>query len=369
MPGSSDLPGRHDKPGSPCPGEAGTAQHPDVPDTSAERAADSRQQLQSRLSRLRHGHPSSPYREDGSRRPEAVDLKEFELAPDADEIEPRKPGDVAGKAGSADHPEHRAQHADSRPGHPDDHGSAGWRAALPRLRALWESHKDRWPAGQRTPVDRSTDEEGSWRGDGPGQYLTRAENLAAGRALDRVRETEREVTQTMKAVEAEVPGARLVGLENRLKGEQRFKEKISQELYAKSDRSIHQISNDLPDLIRYTYQLSNDRYIDGYWEACRRLQEVGYGIEFSRNFWGSTQYHGINTRWRLPTGQLIEVQFHTDESFSAKQLTHEAYERIRTTEPLDLERGELYDFQSEVTSHVHVPEGAPAISDYRIKEA
>jgi len=124
---------------------------------------------------------------------------------------PVSPARLRAKRASADHPEHRAQHADSRPGHPDDHGSAGWRAALPRLRALWESHKDRWPAGQRTRLDRSADEEGSWRGDGPGQCLTRAENLAAGRALDRVRETEREVTQTMKAVEAEVRARALSG--------------------------------------------------------------------------------------------------------------------------------------------------------------
>src|SRR6266498_1860797 len=367
MPGSSDLPGRHDKLGSPCPGEAGTAQHPDVPDTSAERAADSRRQLQSRISRLRHGHPSSPYREDGSRRPEAVDLKEFELAPDADEIEPRKPGDVAGKAGSADHPEHRAQHADSRPGHPDDHGSAGWRAALPRLRALWESHKDRWPAGQRTPVDRSTDEEGSWRGDGPGQYLTRAENLAAGRALDRVRETEREVTQTMKAVEAEVPGARLVGLENRLKGAERFKEKVAGGLALKNERSVGKVVNAIPDALRYTCQLPADDYLDCYRMACRQLQDHGYRWVFSRNSWENLDYKGVNTRWRALAGQIFEVQFHTVESFEAKKFTHDAYKRLRDTSTDRREMGELQHFQREVSARIQVPDRVNEIQDFREK--
>jgi hypothetical protein len=365
MPGSSDLPGRHDKPGSPRPGEAGAAQHPDVPDASAEQAAGSRRQLQSRLGRLRHGHPSSPYREDGSRRPEAVDLREFELAPDADEIEPRKPGDVAGKAGSADHPEHRAQHADSRPGHPDDHGSAGWRTALPRLRALWESHKDRWPAGQRTSVDRSADEEGSWRGDGPGQYLTRAENLAAGRALDRVRETEREVTQTMKTVEAEVPGARLVGLENRLKGEQRFKEKVAEELHGKHERSIAEIIERMPDAVRYTYQFDVDDYVDRYEGVCRSLEAHGSQMLLCRNYWDNPDYKGVNTRWLTANGHVCEVQFHTADSFQAKQLTHDAYERLRTSPAPSPERPELESFQQTVTSNIRVPAGAEVIVDYR----
>jgi hypothetical protein len=84
----------------------------------------------------------------------------------------------------------------------DDDVSAGWRTALPRLQGLWERHKERWPAAERSPIDSSKDEEGSWRGDGLGQYLNAEENLVTERALDRVHDTEREVTGTMKAVEA-----------------------------------------------------------------------------------------------------------------------------------------------------------------------
>jgi hypothetical protein len=231
------------------------------------------------------------------------------------------------------------------------------------LRALWESHKDRWPAGQPTPVDRSADEEGSWRGDGPGQYLTRAENLAAGRALDRVRKTEREVTQTMKAVEAEVPGARLVGLENRLKGEQRFKEKVADDHRAMPDRSIGEIVGQIHDAVRYTYQLTMDRYLDGYWDLCGRVKGQGYQLESSHNFWADTQYKGINTRWKTEHDQLFEIQFHTADSFEAKQLTHEAYERIRLppAATISSERKELRMFQAEVSARITVPDGASNI--------
>ena len=43
------------------------------------------------------------------------------------------------------------------------------------------------------------------------------------------------------------------------------------------------------------------------------------------------QYKGINSQWIEPdTGQRFEVQFHTGISFEAKQLTHTAYEQLRT---------------------------------------
>ena len=52
---------------------------------------------------------------------------------------------------------------------------------------------------------------------------------------------------------------------------------------------------------------------------------------YSKNHWrDDPEYKGINTRWVTPEGQRYEVQFHTAESFHAKQqVTHEAYERLR----------------------------------------
>jgi hypothetical protein len=45
----------------------------------------------------------------------------------------------------------------------------------------------------------------------------------------------------------------------------------------------------------------------------------------STNYWGDPEYKGINTRWITRQGQRFEVQFHTPESFHAKQqVTHES---------------------------------------------
>ena len=72
-------------------------------------------------------------------------------------------------------------------------------------------------------------------------------------------------------------------------------------------------------------------YTGGAWMDIERLKDQGFKLEKLKNSWSGDQYKGINSQWIEPdTGQRFEVQFHTHISFEAKQLTHPAYERIRT---------------------------------------
>ena len=88
------------------------------------------------------------------------------------------------------------------------------------------------------------------------------------------------------------------------------------------------------------------------------------------NTWTSEQYKGINTQWLEPrSGVRFEVQFHTQASFEAKELTHQAYERIRTvTEPTpetERETAELKRFQSRANAKIPIPPDVSVIEDYR----
>ena len=65
------------------------------------------------------------------------------------------------------------------------------------------------------------------------------------------------------------------------------------------------------------------------------------------------------------TGQRFEVQFHTRISFEAKQLTHGAYERLRTQQADSFEELVLEAFQKKVTAEVPVPPGAEAFPTNR----
>jgi hypothetical protein len=226
---------------------------------------------------------------------------------------------------------------------------------------------ERWPAEQQSPVDRSTDEPGSWRGD-TGHYLNFEENLVTGHALDRVRKAETEVTRTMETVETGVPGARLVGLEYCLKGEDRFKEKVAGSLALKPERAVGKEADAIPDALRYTCQFSTEIYVDGCRAAARQLQRHGYQLVLSRNSWESPDYKGINTRWRTTEGQVFEVQFHTPESFEAKQQTHAAYERLRNPLTDKREMRELRQFQRQVSEQIPVPDMVSDIHDFSEKD-
>ena len=58
------------------------------------------------------------------------------------------------------------------------------------------------------------------------------------------------------------------------------------------------------------------------------------------------------------------MQFHTRISFEAKQLTHGAYERLRTRQADKFEQMVLEAFQKKVTAEVPVPVGAESIPDF-----
>jgi len=67
---------------------------------------------------------------------------------------------------------------------------------------------------------------------------------------------------------------------------------------------------------------------------------------------------------QVTVNQRFEVQFHTRISFEAKQLTHGAYERLRTRQPDKFEQMVLEAFQKKVAADVPVPRGATDIPDY-----
>ena len=96
------------------------------------------------------------------------------------------------------------------------------------------------------------------------------------------------------------------------------------------DLSPEEAVSIVSDTIRYTFQYREARYTQGVWSDIGRLKEHGFELHKLKNSWSGDQYKGLNSQWIEPdTGQRFEVQFHTRISFEAKQLTHDAYERLR----------------------------------------
>jgi hypothetical protein len=344
VPGPADRPGHVRAPDQPganeMPGQLRSASVRSEPDHADQaRPADrawardepvpwSRTDLHKRLERLPPGHPSSP------------------------------------RTGDADI-SHLGEDSDREP----DAAKRNYWTEVPRFLRAWADHMHRWPAERTTSaVDRSQDPEGSWRGDG-GQYLSPKEHAQAKDVIAIVQQKEKIVTGHMIETEREnTCGGWLAGLEFARKGEDRLKEKIADELGITPAIKPEDAISKLNDVIRYTFCFESDNYAAGYSDVRQRLEAREYRMVYGKNHWrDDPEYKGINTRWLTPEGQRFEVQFHTAESYHAKQeVTHTSYERIRNPLTSDDERGELEAFQREVSRWIPVPEGARDIPDYRV---
>ena len=268
-----------------------------VPDVSRPREADHPYEarmppddLQARLERLPANHPSSPFRDDGTRKPLPPDLAKYELPlPD----EPDSPAD------------------------PD------------------------LPAADQA----RTNPDGSW--DWKGSHLTPEQNRAADRGLAHCREAEgrdgdgsysdRGLTPAMRRVEAQLECGTLVEDTEKfaLKETDRFKEKLADLIRDEPDKPIEQHVDEIHDGIRYTFVSDREDYVRTVNQASAILKRNGFELGVRKNTWDNNEYKGVNTRWRdHEFGCRFEIQFHTHESWQVKQATHNTYERIHDTRRL-----------------------------------
>ena len=239
-----------------------------------------------------------------------------------------------------------------------------WQERATESRSIWTEYQRKWPPAERPSADRSTEPSDSGRGE-RGRSLDSADDSRVEAECDRIaRREEERISPAMRSIESQDPDRHLIGFEHRLKGRDRIKEKVydkMEEFSYSAEEAVSVVS----DTIRYTFQYREARYTQGVWTDLERLKGEGFRLHQLKNSWSDDQYKGINTQWIEPdTGQRFEVQFHTGISFEAKQLTHAAYERLRTKQADKFEQMVLGAFQTKVAADVPVPPGATDIPDY-----
>ena len=311
---------------------------PDEPvePTSADRrreAPESAQDLRHRLERLPHGHPSSPYGDDGTRKPPPPDLTKLELPlPDEPSPEPSKT-DLRATDNEA-----------LTAGDPEDKGRIN--------------------------------PDGSW--EWKGFYLTADQNRAADDALQVLRKAEGRdddgdygdhgLTPAMRRIEAQLEHGRLVEDTEKyaLKSPDRFKEKLAERISLLPGEPVEELAARIHDGIRYTFEYDDASYSDGLHETEAVMEQHGYELIERKPSWDSPDYKGINSQWRDPeSGVFFEVQHHTHASWEAKQTTHWSYERLLDPRTSPGERARLEAYQRGVTASVPAPPGALEIPYYR----
>jgi hypothetical protein len=277
--------------------------------------------LQARLERLPANHPSSPFRDDGTRKPPPPDLAKYELPlPD----EPHSPAD------------------------PD------------------------LPADDQA----QTNPDGSW--DWKASHLSPEQNRAADRGLARCREAEGRdaednygdhgLTPAMRHIESQLDHGHLAEdtAKFTLKDPDRFKEKLARLIERFPGTDPSELAASIPDGIRYTIIFDYDYYTEGVEAGHMQLTKAGYERVETKPSWDSDQYKGVNSQWRVPSaGVMFEVQFHTQDSWQAKQKTHLAYEKIQDPRTSIDEMERLRAYQRQVSDEVRIPPGALGIQPFK----
>jgi hypothetical protein len=243
----------------------------------------------------------------------------------------------------------------------------GWAEAVPQLLTSWRILKEKY--GYEEQPEPAPQADGGASGGKGGRRLDAASNAEIDLGYASIREVgENVIAPAILRVAAEDSTRSLAGFDRRIKGEDRLKEKISDRMRSKG-RSATEALAQISDVVRFTFTYHATAYSDGVRKDLERLEAAGFTQVERRNTWTSDQYKGINTQWLEPrSGVRFEVQFHTQASLEAKELTHQAYERIRTvtesTPATERETAELRLFQQRANSVIPIPPGVSDIDDY-----
>jgi hypothetical protein len=326
-----------------------------APDPVRPRESDSvKADLQERMERLPPGHPSSPYNEDGSRKPPA---------PDPFQNDSPIPGDPDYQPEALSSPE-----ADQdRDASPEIHRNeprptdGGFDQELPT----------------EDPEILAEDREGVSDRDTREREERRLSQIA-DQAIERCREAEgrdadgnyadQGLTPAMRRIEEQVQDGKLAPEteEHAIKSVDRFKGKLAEMVRFEPDKSAEELAAEIHDGIRYTFLLDLDKYFGGVQELTSNLETAGFELGVRKNTWSDAEYKGINTRWLdHQSGLRFEVQFHTEQSWQVKQQTHDAYAKIQDTTTTAEEREDSREYQREMSAQVLPPPGCEQILDFR----
>lgn len=291
-----------------------------------------------------------------------------------------------------DRPDDNSSADDGRDRQPDrpDHADRGGRDGVDNRRVpeeqrgradLYADLRAAERGGQPPDRDepRTTDDGGwEWKGlrlspdaNGVADREISERRSAEGRDTDGTYE-DQGITPAMRRVEAQLDHGSLVPDTEKfaLKSPDRFKEKLAKLVTRYPDRSPDQLASLIHDGIRYTFVFDTQNYVSGLEHAKEKLADEGYTLRLLKPSWDDPDYKGVNSRWQDPASQrLFEVQFHTQESWEAKQRTHDAYEKLADPRTTGKQRDLLEEEQRKITASIAIPPGATDIAHYKAKDS
>lgn len=137
-------------------------------------------------------------------------------------------------------------------------------------------------------------------------------------------EQEPQISALIKEV-AKNTGMETESFHSRLKTRQAYLEKLEK------NNTTNYNSNEITDILRYTYVSAPDTLTDKTLEVIDALYRKGYDTIEIKNYWlmSFNPYNGINTVIVSPNGLKFELQYHTKESYAIREKIHDLYEEWR----------------------------------------
>ena len=194
------------------------------------------------------------------------------------------------------------------------------------------------------------------QGESVNQEMLAAANTLAQEVRASAEEAERKATDDI--TEVALKRGRLAGLGNRLKQVDRISSKIITTHTSGESVSLQDAASAIQNSVRYTMVLNPATYGVDLAKTLVDLQNKGYQIEKFRNFWVEDEYKGVNVKLKNQDGAILELQFHTPQSYQVKEeVTHQYYEISRNMNTTALETGLADAIQTLYQKQVSIPDG------------
>lgn len=154
-------------------------------------------------------------------------------------------------------------------------------------------------------------------------------------------------------------GVKLEGFDHRIKGESSLARKIRNDAaYVGCEEGA--VADLIHDVLRYTYVLPEDTFVDEFARIRAGLESAGYNMVEVKNTLKLERngYRGVNTKVVVPGGYVFELQFHTRRSLDVKErLNHPLYEKARLASTPASEKKRLYDEMVRNSMRIPMPSG------------
>jgi len=222
----------------------------------------------------------------------------------------------------------------------------------------------------RTDPELGNNPDGTWDGK-PGLHLDAADNATVQRyATESVAIEGRVRPELERVLDSADPDARLVGLDESVKFADSLKGKVAQLMLEDPNLTVANALAQVKDSVRYTVESPASAYASTVARTVEQLRGSGFELVKFNDSWATPGYKGVNSSWIDPsTGRVIEVQFHTSESFVVKTLSHDVYDQLRTPGlPAD-EIARLERLTEDAFADVDVPPGAGRLGEQFLPDA